>query len=297
MKVGYPCINWTLPCFGNKSFRLKSYSEERLIETVQNNLDCLQAMLEYNVEYELRFFRISSDLVPFASHEINDFPWDEHFAEQFASIGEYIRKHGFRISMHPDQFTVLNSPNPNVVQNAIGELEYHNRVLNALGLDTSAKIQIHVGGVYNDKSASIDRFITNFRELDTDIQDLLVIENDDRSYSLSDCMKIHSEIGIPVLFDIFHHEILNHDESLSEAMKQAASTWGGADGIPMIDYSSQSSGERIGKHAQTVDIAHFRQVFEALESFDYDMMLEIKNKETSALQVIEFIRENYAEKL
>jgi UV DNA damage endonuclease len=105
-KIGYPCINLTIGCKSDKTFRLKSYSERRLIETVNNNLDCLLRILKFNVQHDLLFFRITSDLVPFASHPICKFNWQNYFRSKFEYIGEFIRKNEIRISMHPDQFTL-----------------------------------------------------------------------------------------------------------------------------------------------------------------------------------------------
>ena len=87
MKIGYPCINETLPCSSSTTFRLASYSEERLIQSVTNNLDCLKQILEFNVAHDLFFFRMSSDLVPFASHAVNTYNWQEHFRGTLVQIG------------------------------------------------------------------------------------------------------------------------------------------------------------------------------------------------------------------
>jgi len=74
-------------------------------------------------------------------------------------------------------------------------------------LDTSAKIQIHVGGVYHNKQQSIERFVERFFKLDHFIRRRLVVENDDRLYNLNDCVDISSKVGVPVLLDVFHHSV------------------------------------------------------------------------------------------
>ena len=162
MKIGYPCINRSLDCRGNRTFRLKSYSKKRLIETVENNLECLQKMLEFNIEKGLYFFRINSDLVPFDSHEMNDFDWRDHFEKEFEKIGDIIQENEIRINMHPDQFIVLNSDKEEVYKDSVEELWYHAEVLDSLELDKNAKIQLHVGGVYGDKERSMERFTERY---------------------------------------------------------------------------------------------------------------------------------------
>ena len=176
MKLGYPCINRSINCQSNSTFRLASYSEERLIKTVENNLDCLTKILRYNVANELLFFRITSDLVPFASHPICEFDWVNYFEPQFKDIGSYIRENNLRVSMHPDQFVLINSLKEDVVQRSIDELDYHCKVLDSMGLDETAKIQFHVGGVYGDKPKAIDKFIENYDLLDKSIKIRLLVD-------------------------------------------------------------------------------------------------------------------------
>ena len=231
MKIGYPCINWTIGCKGNRTFRLKSYSEQRLIETVANNLNCLSTMFTFNVEHNLLFFRITSDLVPFASHPVCQFDWRPYFKDQLTSIGSYIKSHNIRISMHPGQYAVLNSQDNEILARSIKELEYHADVLDALGLDASAKIQLHVGGVYRDKRKSVQRFIDRYRNLNERIKQRLVIENDDRSYTADDCISIHGETGVPVLFDVFHHELNHSRSSITNVLADITKTWQAQDGI------------------------------------------------------------------
>lgn len=287
MRIGYPCINRTIGCVADRTFRLRSYSEQRLIATVTNNLECLLKILEYNIDHGIRFFRLSSDLVPFASHPVNRYDWAGHFGDRFREIGDLIRSHDVRISMHPDQFILLNSPREDVFARSVAELQYHASVLDLMGLDTTARIQLHVGGVYGDKPMSMARFADRYRQLPDSVARRLVIENDDRLYTLGDCLEINVVTGIPILLDSFHHQVNCSGESLGAAMKAIEATWGETGGPPMVDYSSQAPGDRKGNHAESLDEDHFRQFLIETRPHDFDVMLEIKDKEASAICALE----------
>ena len=226
--------------------------------------------------------------------------WCRNFQSEFEQIGDFVKKHNIRISMHPDQFVILNSPNRKIVENSINELKYHCRVLDAMRLDKTAKVQIHVGGVYENKEEAIDRFIrtlniSNF--VDCSIKKRLVIENDDHLYSLKDCLNINQETSIPIVFDSFHHELLNNEEPMRIALEKAMSTWKmSRDGFPIVDYSSQNSAQgkekiRKGKHAESIDLTLFKKFMEETQNLDFDIMLELKDKEKSALKALEVKRQ------
>jgi UV DNA damage endonuclease len=292
MKIGYPCVNETLPCSAAGTFRLASYSAERLVPTVAANLACLQQILEWNVAHGLLFFRMGSGIVPFGSHEINTFPWQTHFKNEFRAIGDFVRQHGMRISFHPDQFVVLNSPDPAIVQRSVSELVYQGSMLDLMELDSTAKLQIHAGGAYGDKGSALARWVDTFHTLvPEEVKVRLVVENDDRLYSLRECLSLHDETGVPILFDNFHHECLNHGEPMRLALRLAAATWNPTrDGVLMMDYSSQAPDERRGKHTDTLVPELFQNFLTDLDGLDVDMMLEIKDKEASAVRAIQILR-------
>lgn len=291
MKIGYPCINNSFDCRPSRTFRLDSYSQEYLIEKVQGNLHCLEQIIRWNADHGLLFFRITSDLIPFASHEVNNFDWQSHFSTQLQDLGEIIAHHNMRISMHPGQYTVLNSPDDEVVKRAKADLVYHADVLDLLGLDNTAKIQIHVGGVYGDKPSAIDRFIHNYEKLPERVRSRLVIENDDTSYGLADCIQIYESTKIPIIFDNLHHHWCNEGETVQGAIGQTAATWSKADGVPMIDYSDQAPGERNGRHREHIDPDHFREFLQNIPTeINPDIMLEIKDKELSAQEALEVLK-------
>jgi len=288
MKIGYPCSNLSIGCSTARTFRLASTSPERAAATIHANLDCLQMALEWNAAHDIRFLRISSSTIPFASHPVMTFAWQREFSGQLAEIGAFIRAHGMRVNTHPGQFVLLNSPGNDVVANSVAELVSHAELLDLMGLDHTATIQIHTGGVDGDKPAAIDAFCQRYIELPEIVRRRLVIENDERSYALADNLVIHERTGIPLLFDVFHHGPLNEGESLPEAFDRFTPTWDGH-GTPMLDYSTQHPDRQPGAHAQAIDLEDFRAVVDQLGDRDVDIMLEIKDKEHSAIAALSLL--------
>ena len=284
MKIGYPCINRSIGCSSNKKFRLANFTEEKFNETVKNNLNCLGKIIDYNIENDMLFLRISSETIPFASHDVCTLDWKETFRIELENIGKKLRENNFRVSMHPGQFTLLNSPSEKIVVKSLAELEYHADLLDAMSLDNTAKIQIHVGGVYGDKDSAIERFISTFGIASKKITSRLAIENDDYHYSVKDCLRINKETNIPIILDNLHLECLNDGESLIEAYDMIKGTWDEEDGIPMLDYSSQQKDARIGKHTEHIDSNHFKKFIDIMHNQEFDLMFEIKDKEKSVLE-------------
>jgi UV DNA damage endonuclease len=282
MKIGYPCSNLTIDCSTARTFRLASWSPERLIDTVNANLDCLERVLAWNAQHGIAFFRISSATIPFASHPVMTVDWQRQFADRFAAIGRLIREHGMRINTHPGQYVLINSPREDVVERSVAELVYHAEMFDLIGLDDTAKIQIHTGGVYGDKSSAIDQFVERYAALPEIVRRRLVIENDERQYALADNLAIHERTGIPVLLDVFHHRLLNTGESLDAAIDRFMPTWKGH-GTPMMDYSTQHPDKQPGAHTQSIDLDDFSGVLAEIGNREVDVMLEIKDKEHSAL--------------
>ena len=291
MKIGYPCINHSIGKKTVSTFRLSSYTEEKFIQCVNYNLATLVEILKFNIANNFMFFRISSDIIPFASHPICKFDWKERFKSDLIKIGQLINDNNIRISMHPDQFVLINSKSQEIVNNSIKELEYHTDLLDLMTQDYSAKVQIHIGGVYGDKEKSKKQFISNYKTLlSANIKKRLVIENDDHLYNLKDCIEIHEYIGIPILFDVFHHLCFDTNLPLHIALQIANNTWNHSkDGIMMIDYSNQELNQRKGKHSHTLDIKQFEKFILSVSNLDFDIILEIKDKEKSAKKAIEVI--------
>ncbi|MBW9147636.1 UV DNA damage repair endonuclease UvsE [Clostridium sp. CM028] len=285
MKIGYACIPLTTNARTNRRLTLKNFSEEMFLEILEQNLIDLRGILENNEKYNIKLFRISSDIVPLGSHSINEIPWHKHFQNELNEIGEYIKECGMRVSMHPGQYTVLNAEKEEIVAKAIKDLEYHARFLDSLGVDSSNKIILHIGGGYGDKSAAMNRFIENFKRLSSSVKDRLVIENDGKIFNIDDVLLVSKEINIPVIFDNLHHQC-NHEIEvpIKEIMRKVAKTWQKKDGNIKAHYSQQNLHKQIGAHSNTIIVKTFLEYYDEVKEFNIDIMLEVKDKDISAIK-------------
>jgi len=288
ISIGYACLAVGVPNTEQRSCILKNATGEKLAEIIGHNLDALEKIMEYNSRNGIRLFRISSDLIPFGSSPVNQLDWDRMFERRFQAIGGQIRTGGIRVSMHPGQYTVLNSPDPGVVERAVDDLRYHCRVLSALGADASAKIILHVGGIYNDKKTAVKRFTTNWRQLDDGIKRRLVIENDDKCFNIADILEISAATGIPAIYDNLHNAVKPADPAADDLywIKECAATWSAGDGAQKIHYSQQNPNKKPGSHTGTIAIDGFLDFYRRIDGRCVDIMLEVKDKNLSAVKCI-----------
>jgi UV DNA damage endonuclease len=289
MKIGYAAQNSTLDCSASRSFRLASFNEERLSQTIKENLDCLKRILEFNLDQKIYFFHLPSGIIPFGSHPINKVNWRGIFAQDFKEIHDFIRLKEMKICLHPDHYVVINTPSEEIFKNSLGELIYQADLINLLRADQSSKVQIHVGGAYGDKPLSRAKFIERFKRLPEEVREVLAIENDGRLFNLNDCLKISAQTGLPIVLDTLHQEINNQGESLTEALSLAFDTWENNQ-TPTVHYSSQQQGKMPGAHAQSLDKRLFESFIKNTMGFDFDIMLEFKDKEKSALEALPIAR-------
>jgi UV DNA damage endonuclease len=207
--------------------------------------------------------------------------------------------------MHPGQYTVLNSPDERIVEAARRELAYATAVLDAMGQPDSAKVILHIGGVYGDKPAAIERWIARYATLPERVQARLIIENDDRLFSAGDVLAISRATGAPVVFDNLHHA-LNPTPGLSEhdALAASLATWP-AGQTPKIHYSDRRTEPVVvkgkggairqaapsrGAHADYVDPAGFAAFLDAARLLpDFDVMFEAKAKDLAVLRVMQYL--------
>lgn len=285
LQLGYACINTRLPST-SKTCRVANVTPERIIDLARQNLAALAEILRWNQAHGIRLFRISSGVIPLASHPAAaGIPWAAALAAELAQAGALIAETGARVSMHPGQYTVLNSPRAAVVEAALAELEYHAAFLDLLGAPASAKLVLHLGGVYDEKPGAMRRFVENFARLSAAARARLVLENDEKNYTAADALALSAEIGAPVVFDVFHH---TYNPSLAgctlrEIVERCAATWKPQDGPPKFHYSDQWPGKPAGSHAQSVDVEAFARFADVLDGLNAAVMLEVKDKQESVL--------------
>ncbi|MHB0976021.1 MAG: UV DNA damage repair endonuclease UvsE [Candidatus Aquicultorales bacterium] len=285
--IGYVAHNLTLGTSASRTVRLRNANDEVLRRLIIENLTSLRRILEWNALHGIKMFRITSDLIPYATHEVNRIPWWEEFNGRFELLGDMIAENRFVISMHPGQYTLLSSPDREVVERSKADLRYHSRVLDLLGLDERSKIITHLGGGYGDKASAIRRWVDNWGSLGAPAASRIVIENDERIYTLEECLEVSEATGVPVVFDFLHHTLNPGGfKDYREAMERALGTWP-SDLVPEIHYSDQQPGARRGSHAQTVDVPNFLRFWNETEDMSFNAMLETKDKELSVLKIYE----------
>ena len=253
-QLGYACINMTLAKQGiscnrsmiRRTFDAKgvAYASELILENLRN----LTKIVSWNNQNGIKVYRMSSNMFPWMSeYEFTDLPDYDKICNLLKGIGTLAMENGQRLSFHPGQFCVLASPNEEVVLNAMNELDKSAQIMDLMGLPESrmAKINIHVGGAYGNKKAALERFCKNFLRLQPSAQARLTVENDDKAnmYSVKDLYEgVYKVVGIPIVFDYFHHKFCTGGMTEEEALKLAASTWG--DIKPCTHYSESRRAEK-----------------------------------------------------
>lgn len=271
--------------------KLERVAEENLVNTLR--------LLKHNRAHDIHLYRCSSKLIPLATHEsLQD--WDPFIAlkDAFLAIGDYAKKNGMRLSFHPDHFTVLSTPRPEVLRNSIKDLDHHVRMLEAMGLDARAKNNIHVGGAYGNKQVAGERFIQQFSELSDRIKQRITLENDDKTFNAIETLEICERLGQPMVLDIHHQWVNNEGEEPASLWPRILKTWdtpnGQADARaddplpPKIHVSSPKSEKDIRGHADDVEVlpllSFLREIAPITDKLD--VMIEAKKKDGALFELM-----------
>jgi len=300
MSIGYACINMQLSYpqkYGGKEKGIEPITTGRSMikrtfqtkgldyasELTLKNVKDLNGIISWNVLNGYDFYRMSSGLAPWKTeYDWEDLKDIDSIRRWFHSAGTMAKTHGVRLTSHPGPYNVLVSPKEEVVENCIKDLTIHGDEFDMMGLSRTPynKINIHLGGAYGDKEASMKRFVKNFPRLPESVRSRLTLENDDKAsmYSVKDLYEgIYKKIGVPIVFDYHHHKFCTGGMSEQEALEMALSTWG--DIKPVTHYSESRRDEQKD---ETIRVqAHSDYVYDKIEMYgnDFDIMVEAKAKE------------------
>ncbi|MFO7896689.1 MAG: UV DNA damage repair endonuclease UvsE, partial [Candidatus Cloacimonadales bacterium] len=194
----------------------RSQQLAKLTELALHNAESLLQAVQFCAQNGIGSFRVNSKILPLKTHpelgyDIWELPESAEIIKRFRAVGEFAQKHNIRTLFHPDQFVVLSSPRPDVVEKSLAEIEYQAQVATWINADI---INVHGGGGYNDKAAALKRFAAAAQRLSGQARKLLSVENDDITYSPSELLPLCQKLQIPLVYDVHHHRCLPDELSL-----------------------------------------------------------------------------------
>lgn len=267
----------------------KQEREEKLYNITMQNLMHTLRTLHYNIAHEIPLYRLSSSIVPLATHPEVDFDYIDIFTPFWRKMGKLIREHNLRVSFHPNQFTLFTSEKPHITDNAVLDMTYHYNVLDAMGLADSSYINIHIGGAYGNKEKALLRFHENLKKLPPHIKQQMTLENDDKTYTASETLAVCKLERIPFIFDYHHHMANLCDEPLEALLPAIFKTWDHTNTIPKVHISSPKSEKEFRSHANYIDATFIKPFLHIMRELnqDFDIMIESKQKDLALFQFVD----------
>ncbi|GAA5948697.1 hypothetical protein JCM21900_005264 [Sporobolomyces salmonicolor] len=289
-RLGYACLNTILrkekpSVFCSRTCRIDTITTKGLsyLKALgRQNMEDLTKLIEWNAKHHIFFMRMSSEMFPFAAHP--DYQYSLDYAEKELKLaGDTAERLGVRLTTHPGQFTQLGSPRRQVVENAYRDLEYHNEMMDRMGLGKDSVMIIHGGGVYGDKAAAIERFKINYKELSQGCKDRLVLENDEICFNVDDLLPLCEELNIPLVFDYHHDWLFPSSQTPAELMPRILATWHRKGIKPKFHLSEPRRGaETLMEKRAHAD--RCQRLPDPLPE-DIDLMIEAKDKEQAVFHL------------
>lgn len=292
IRLGYVAISKTLSNITTSStLTYSNYSKldnknEVLDKIIKSNLEALNEILIYNKKNNIHFYRMSSNLIPLATHDKVNFDYISDYKPLYKKVANTIKNTNIRVDFHPNQYCILNSVSKSVVENSIQILLYHNKLLQAFELNNSI-ILLHIGSMAGGKKAAISRFINNFNKLPNNIKKVIALENDDKVYTIEDTLSICEKLNIPCVLD-YHHYLCNHEENINNLLPRIFNTW--KNNTVKMHFSSPKSKlkREFRSHNDYIESSSFIYFLEILKPYniDIDIMLEAKEKDVALFKLV-----------
>jgi UV DNA damage endonuclease len=260
----------------------------RIAELCRDNADALMESLRYCATHGIGAFRVNSQILPIKTHpqagyDVMELSSGQELAARFRECGAFARKHDLRLSFHPDQFVVLNSPNPKTRAHSLAELKYQAEVAAWIGADT---INLHGGGAYGDKSTALRVLRKSIEGLPEPVRSRLTLENDDRVYTPADLLPVCADTGVPLVYDVHHHRCLPDGLGIEAATEQAVVTWNRE---PLFHISSPLEGWRGPKPERHHDYINPRDFPGAWKGRVLTIEVEAKAKEIAIARLLRWL--------
>lgn len=291
IRLGYVAISKALDITSSGTITYTNYlkeenKNEKLDKIIKLNLENLEKILNYNAKNNIHFYRLTSKLIPLATHKDVFFEYINKYKDYYDKISEIINKNNMRVDVHPDQFCVLNSTNKETINNSIEILKYHINILEALKIKNPV-IVLHTGSSVFGKEKSITRFVNNFNKLPDNIKNSIVIENDDKIYNAKDALSLCKKINRPMVLD-YHHHICNPCDNIDGILAEIFDTW--KDIRPKVHFSSHKNKTKrdFRSHHDYINSDDFIQFIEKIKKYnvDIDVMIEAKAKDDALFRLV-----------
>ena len=305
-QFGYAALNRTLreeDVRTNRGMQQATFEERGLDyagELAEQNCRGLRRIVRWNIDHDIHFYRITSDLIPwYSQYDLEELPNSDAVFDILGDVGDLAEEHDLRLTFHPSHFVKLASPTDSVVENAVRDLECHGDLMDAIDLSRTPynSINIHIGAHYSDKAATAERFCAAVDRLPPAVSDRLTVENDDKEslWSVPELVEsVHDEIGMPVVYDALHHQFSDRGLTGREALEAAVSTWPD-DVRPIIHYSES---RRLHEADPSVSPRnHSDYVAGPIHTFgrEVDVMIEAKMKEQAVMQYRQQHRQQHSD--
>ena len=288
IRLGYACISKTLDITSSHTITYTNYEktrnkEEKLIEITNKNLNNLEEILKYNIKKNIHFYRMSSKIIPLATHPNIKLNLLNIFKEKLEHIGNIIKENNIRVDIHLDEYCVLNSTNPNIVNSTINIIKFYKNMLKTINIESY--MILHIGSSAFGIEKSITRFINNFKKLDEESKNMIILENDDKVFKIEDVLKICKILNIPMVLD-YHHYKCNKVEPLEQHIKEIINTWNSI--TPKMHLSSKKNNKEFRSHHDYIDINDFIELTNILktQNKNIDIMIEAKQKDMALFKLI-----------
>lgn len=289
IRLGYACVPVTIDETSSHTLTYTSYKKlgklasVKLDKVIKSNFDSLEKILKYNIRNDIKFFRMTSELLPLFNHPDIHYDFYDQYKDYYKRIGNIIKENNIRLDMHPSAYTVLNSVNETVAASTINILKNYQKMYEYMGIDSI--LVLHVGSKVNGKKEGIKRFINNFNKLDEDTKKLIVIENDDKSYNIRNVLTLCEKINRPMVLDYHHFKVNKNNEKIEDYIEKIFNTWRST---PKIHFSSPKSKKDKRSHHDYINVDDFIEFIEKIKfiNIDFDIMIEAKKKDEALFKLI-----------